>query len=158
MIRTEEREFDGVQVLSTQLDVIRQSRLLGRLGKLLGDSLAQVVVALADVAAVGGKDAAMAALSKKNLADLAPAFTAAFERLDEAEHDQLLLRILAGTEVVVDGKKSNLLALDKINRAFDGRLATLYKVVWFALEVNYAGFFTGPSDGSDEAPAAKESA
>lgn len=158
MVRTEEREIDGLRVITTQLDFVRQSRLFARLGRLLGESMVDVVLVLASAAAKGGKAAAMDVLGKVDLRELAPALKAAFDKLSEEEHDQLLLKILAGTEVIVDGRKSDLLSLDKLNRAFDGRLAAGWKAAWFALEVNYADFFTGGSGGSDAPRSPTESA
>lgn len=140
-VRTTERDIDGLVLISTQLDAVRASRLLVKLGKVLGPCLAQLASVIASRGNVADLD----------VGELGPLLGEAFAKLDDLEHDRILLAIFAGTEAIVDGKKQNLLALDKVNRAFDGRLGALYKAVWFVLVENYADFFPAAAARSPSA-------
>ena len=129
MQKCEERAFADeagtLQVKTTQLPALRAFRLLSRLGKLLGPSLGKL-------RGVGLKSDASA---------LTPAIAALADSLDPDQIEALAVQILEGT-LVVDGKQARTLnTAAAIDDVFGGRLMTMFKVMAFAIEVNFRDFF-----------------
>lgn len=146
MQRTEERVFTDAEgditVKSTQHAALPAFRLMGRLGKLLTPALSQFK---------GVK-------FKSDVSSLAPVLAALFERLDPAESDSLAIQVLCNTLVVAGGKAVTLTSADAINQVFSGRLLSMFKVMAFAVEVNYKDFFLGLPSGVAEPKAATDPA
>lgn len=61
---------------------------------------------------------------------------------------------LKRTVVIAGGQARSLINDRAINDAFDGDTLALIKTVWFALEVNYSGFFPGAGSPAAAPPAA----
>lgn len=131
-VRSETTEIDGLKISTTQFGAIRQSKLLARLGRAIGP-LASILIP-----AMSGKpeDALKAVME----IDLGTAISAVFARLDGDETEGLLKDILGQTSVIVDDKNIALDGTANIDRAFSGRLLTLFKVVGFVLKVNFMDF------------------
>lgn len=120
-LKTETKTIDGLDVRVTQFGARRAHRLNFRLLRLLGPTLLPI--------------AARGEIDLGNL-DLG----AALASLDEREAEPLLLEVLAGTQVVVDGRVLDMNRPEMLDAAFDGRLLTMYKAALFALQVNYGDF------------------
>lgn len=113
--KTDQREIDGLRVETTQLPPIRALVLSKRLLPVIAPLLA------------GGD---LAQLDAGSLGD-------GLEKLDDRAVVDLLLKTLAGTTVQVDGEIRTLGDENAINAVFMGRFATMLRVAWFAIEVNF---------------------
>lgn len=131
-LKTERREIDGIALVSTQLPAMRSFRLLARLGR----ALAPAVGALRGVTL--GMDATV----------LAPAIAAIFEHLGPDEAVTLALAALQSTVAIVDGKQVELTSETLLDIAFNGKPLALLGAVRFALEVNFADFFSAAAAAS----------
>ncbi len=139
MQKTEQRDFTDdeglLQVHSTQLPALRAFKLMTRLGKLLGPSLAQ-----------------LKGVKLKAKADaLLPVLTTLFEALEPDEAESLAQQILEGTLVIAGGKSVTLNSQPAIDAVFGGRLLSMLRVMSFAVEVNYRDFFRGLAPGAGAA-------
>lgn len=123
-----------ILVKSTQHAALPAFRLMGRLGKLLTPALA------------GFKGIKF----KSDVSSLAPVLAALFERLDPSESDSLAIQVLCNTLVVTGGKATTLATATDINNVFSGRLLAMFKVMAFAVEVNFKDFFLGLPSGAAE--------
>jgi len=149
--KTEERTFTGedgssVLVKTTQLPALRSFRLLARLGKLMGPALGSLK---------GIK-------LKSDVASLVPALMRLSETLDPDEIESLASQVLEGTLVVSHGRAVPLQSVDQINGVCAGDLMLLFKLMAFAVEVNFRDFFRGFSqavvpNGPPDAPDAPAS-
>jgi hypothetical protein len=115
---TLERDIDGRRYAVTQLPAMRALRLLNRLGRIAGPAL---------VGLVEGASAPPGALGL--------AAEGVFERLSDEELEALVKELLSSARV--DGKE----LLPQFDLHFQGRMGTLFRVLSFALEANYGGFF-----------------
>lgn len=118
-IQTIEKEINGAVYSCTQLPARRAIKLKAKLIKLVGPTLAQL---FSDGEGAKSKVAAVELLANA---------------LDESNFSDLIVEILAGVR-----KNGMELQPAIIDLEFAGDFATLYHVVWFALEVNFASFFT----------------
>lgn len=123
--KTEKKTIGELEVTTTQLPAMKALALSTRLGRAIGPALASAA----------GLDDGM------NVSALAPAVAALFTTLDGAEAQALTKEILQSTTVVHDGKQIHLGDASMIDHVFTGRLADLFAVVRFALEVNFTDFF-----------------
>jgi hypothetical protein len=144
-LRTNELDLGrGLVVYNVQLDSIRASRLLAKLGKMFGPTFVQLAMSLA----------AGQTVVTMNVLEIVPVLAQAFGEIEDPEkHDKLLLAIFVSTEALVDGRKINLLAIDKIMRAFEGRLLDMYRAAWFVLKENYGDFLPAGSSPESSEPA-----
>jgi hypothetical protein len=126
-LKRETRSIDGLDFAVTQHGARRSLRLDARIMRQLGPGLADV---LTGERVDGGDLAAMA----RGLVPL-------FAHLTDDDADALVSEILAFTSVVVDGCNLEMSKAAHFEQAFAGRRMTLWKVVGFALEVNYRDFF-----------------
>ncbi len=137
-LRTEEKEIDGLAVSTTQLGAWKALGLVPRLGKLLAPALAK----LASMPGAGK-------VSEADLSAIAPALASLFASMDGNEAQALVRDLLAGTSVKVEGdkgpRKVELTNPGAIDGVFEGRLMTLFRVVWFALSVNFTDFIDAAS-------------
>jgi hypothetical protein len=115
---TLERDIDGHRYAVTQLPAMRALRLLNRLGRVAGPALATLV---------DGGAAAPGALGL--------AAEGLFERLPDEELEAIVKELLASARA--DGKE----LLPQFDLHFQGCMSTLFRVLSFALEANYGGFF-----------------
>lgn len=135
-IKVETREVAGYSVTVTQHAVLRQAVLQVRLGKIVSGMAGSMGMPrlLAGIVA-GGEQAALQMLPL------------VFAELQESEVVPLIGEILRNTFAVqqtdTGPAKHEFTTPEAINGAFAGDLLTLYRVLWFALEVNYRDFFSG---------------
>ena len=131
-----EEEVDGLPFRVVPFSAYHALGLLARLAKAIGPALSSL----------SGYDA------NTDLKDLAPALRVAFAALDPAEAQVLTLEILKLTSVLLDdgtGKPAPRVELntkEKFDRVFSGRLKTLFKVLGFALRVNFSDFIAGSAN------------
>ncbi len=125
-IETREKEINGSRYTVTQLPARRAIRLKAKLIRILGPVIAQVFVTVTE---------------KKNDLDQKDSIVKAVEllgaNLNENDFENTIVEILQG--VRKDGVE---LVPAIIDMEFAGDMASLYQVVWFVLEVNYANFFS----------------
>jgi hypothetical protein len=148
MQRQEERVFEDegqpkLRIMCTQHAALQSFRLMGRLGKLLGPALRTFR---------GVK------FKGQDVGALAPMLASLFEDMDSDKIESLTKDILAGCLAVgVGGKALSLDSAENIDLVFSGRLLTMFKVMAFALEVNYRDFQKGLSDGAKKENGVAES-
>jgi hypothetical protein len=131
-MRTSDKStIDGLEFTTSMLPARRAARLGARLLRLSGPLLSKLDgVKMSDDVSV-----------------LASAMISLFQTVDDDELESLQAEILCGTSVKITlpGKKKpdnvDLLDGDMIDLVFTGRLATMYKAMKFAVEVNFADFF-----------------
>lgn len=125
MIETREKLISGATYTATQLPARRAIRLKAKLIKLFGPVLAQVFMAIQ-------KDDES---SQKN--GLVQAVEILSNHIEENSFENLIMELLVGVR-----KNGMELTPAIIDMEFAGDMESLYHVVWFVIEVNYANFFT----------------
>ena len=120
MRESKTEHFEGLAVTVQQLPAMRAVKLSRRLAALLAP-LAPALAADGDVSVLGE------ALGK------------ALEAFSEKDLEALIKEVLEGATVEEDGKISPL--LPRFEDIFAGRVLLVYRVLIFALEVNFADFF-----------------
>lgn len=132
-VETREVEIDGVRFSVTQLGARAAMRLLPRIGRIVGPAIADATNAIP-----GGN------LGEADVAKLGGALGTLFDRLTPEEQDALLETLLQGARVQVEGKWAPL--MESFDFLMAGKALTVYRLLWFALGVNY-GDFTGALRG-----------
>jgi len=144
-MKTDEREIDGILVKTVQLPAMRAFKLLARLAKAVGPALG--VLTKFD--------------PNTQLEAVAGEFAGAFASLDADEAERLVPEILIKTTVFIPderGGSEKLLTKDRIDDIFTGRLMTLFRVVGFALQVNFQDFYAGSAPAAPRNPSAPSAA
>jgi hypothetical protein len=140
MLKREDEVIDGLHFTVVQFPAMYGFGLLARLAKTIGP----VMGSLSGI--TPGTD----------LGTLGPQFADALAALDADEAQRLVLDILKSTSVVIPdatgGRKVEFSDRTKIDDVFSGRLKTMFKVVGFALRVNYADFNAGSDPAANVAP------
>jgi hypothetical protein len=131
MIETKEKEINGATYSVTQLPARRAIRLKAKLIKLFGPALAQMVLQTT------------AENESKSKNSLVAAIESLAASLDPAEFENLVVEVLQGSR-----KNGKELLPQIIDLEFAGDMESLYKLLMFILEVNYANFFTMLGIGS----------
>ena len=121
-------DIGGVTYQVTQLPAMRGFKLLNRLGRTFGPTVADLL---------GGATS----LADLNVAFLAPSIRELFDRLTEAELETLTKELLGQALVTLEGKTKPLMPVFDIH--FAGRYDDILKLLWFAVEANYGSFFGG---------------
>jgi len=121
MQRTETRVFDDLAITVQQLPAMRAVKLSRRLIQIA----APAVTALKDLSA----DASV----------LGEAISNALAEFSEKDLEALIKDLLETATVEQEGKIAKVMPL--FDELFRGKVFTLYKVLAFALEVNFADFF-----------------
>jgi hypothetical protein len=148
-IRSETKEIRGTTFTVTQLTATRSLKLLNKIGKVLGPSLAHLGRAIE-----GGGDLRS---SDVDFGEIGAAAAALFEKLsDDALFDTITRELLAG--VTVQGKDGVVPLFSGPSTAtFDAVFADhpsdAYRLMLFALEVNYQDFFGAIAGLKDRAVA-----
>ena len=134
MIQTKEKTINGAKYSVTQMTARKALRMKAKLLRLFGPSLAQIFLPSKDKPMDGmafSKDEAVKAL--QNLVC----------ELQEDDFEKLCMELLVGVR-----KEGMELTEQIIDLEFAGDLASLFQVVWFVLEVNFASFFGESGIGS----------
>lgn len=127
MIQTKEKTINGAKYSVTQMTARKALRMKAKLLRLFGPPLAQIFLPSKDKPMDGmafSKDEAVKAL--QNLVC----------ELQEDDFEKLCMELLVGVR-----KEGMELTEQIIDLEFAGDLASLFQVVWFVLEVNFASFF-----------------
>lgn len=148
MIKTESKNIDGHEVKSTQLPAMRSLKLKARLGRVAGPAVKELGAVAGDLADWKDDD-------DVDFEKLAPALMALAANLDDATVDELFPQILASTTIVKDNRQIELDSSENINNAFTGNLNLMFKVVAFALKVNFSDFLLGAVGDAAQSKAPK---
>lgn len=131
MRTSDKRTIDGLEFTTTMLPARRASRLGARLLRLAGPVLRRL----------GGIKMG------DDVGELIPALFVIFETISDDELESLQAEILCGTSVKMklpgdkQARNVDMVDGDMIDLIFTGRLATMYKAMKFAVEVNFSDFF-----------------
>lgn len=117
----------SVDLMVQEFGARAKSKLLSRLGRVIGPALAKAPTELTD---------------STNVSDIAPAFAQFCAALDDKAQDELFVSVLCSSQVVAGKEVFALDTLEKIDRAVGADLGLLYRLLWAVLEANF-GDFTG---------------
>lgn len=130
---SETRTIGDVEVTITKFDVTRAAPLAAKLGKIMAPALAELQIV---GFALEGRTSVL-----DQLVGLAPMLHQVFESVALAgDFNALAGEILAGTSVVYDGKKYDLVKPGAVTLAFGDDLDAYTRTIAFALEFNFKGF------------------
>lgn len=127
----ESRDFEvaGRRFLVGQLPAMRALKLLNRLGRVVGPSLA---------AAVG---AMKGSLAETDVSALGEAAKQLFDRLAPEETEGLLRELFATVEVFSEDGTKKGPVMPQFDLVFQGEMLGVFALARVALEVNYGDFF-----------------
>lgn len=133
MLEAQTETIDGTAFTISPLPAMKAFLMLQRLGKVLGPALARVAGAVKGDAVDG--------------AGAADALVLLFSGLPPEELETIVRDLLAGSLVLGEGGKAAPLMTGGANGkgvfdvVFQGRMGTLFKLLAFAIRVNYRDFF-----------------
>ncbi len=131
MIETLDKTINGSNYSVTQLPARRALKMKARLIKLFGPSMAQFFMSA----------------EKKSDQGFVNAIEKLSQTIDEHTFESICVELLTG--VRKDGMELNPQLIDM---EFAGDLSSLYQVMWFVIEANYANFFSLIGIGSQSLP------
>jgi hypothetical protein len=135
-IETKKETIGGHEVAVTQFPARQAIKLKIKLARIFGPGLAELL---------GSATGEGKALSERDIPG--SAFSSAFQRLAEAVDPDLFMslieEVLSSTRI--DGHEVDWAVMDQ---NYAGDLGTLYRIVFFALRVNYSSFFEGGGIGN----------
>ena len=148
-IETKEKTIGDHAYQVTQLPASKARKLLTRLFKVAGPSVGKALEGL-------GKTLKQTVASKKegegltinlrdlDLSKLSDAVTLLAQNVFEEDFEYVVAALLEGerVRVQIDGKWP-VLTLESSDMLFAGKLDQMFRLIAFALEVNFAGFFGG---------------
>ena len=132
MTETKSMTIDGYEVRCTQHPARRATRLLAKIGRVVGPAITNAQAAGVSM--------------ESNIAALGPALSALFAELDDQAADTLLCEILSNSSITMPNDSGQMVSFDlskpeMIDLAFSGKLGTMMSCAKFALEVNFGSFF-----------------
>lgn len=127
MKTAQSKTIDGIEFSVEQLP--------GRAALLLSRRLAAIGAPALAKAFTGFKGTSIA---DAEISNLGAATAALFDRLPESEFTELVDQLLSTAWVTRDGKRGPLLPV--FDSIMQGHTATAYKLLWFAIEVNFGPF------------------
>lgn len=128
MIEPQKKTIDGFEIQISPLPALQATRVFHRLGKCISPSLAK------GMGLVRGEKVDLASLE---LSSLGGAFSSFFETCSENDLMYFIDQLLGSA--IVDNK----MLKGVIDVVFQAKILTLFKVLVFAIEVNYSDFFKG---------------
>jgi hypothetical protein len=128
------RTIDGSTFTVQQLPAMQSVLLLHRLAKTMGGGLLKVL------AGAGGGGGPKVDLRALDVDSLIPAMESFFDRFSEADLERLLRQLLE--TATVQGKGGEMALLPVFDVELQGKPMTVFKLLAFALEVNYRDFFS----------------
>lgn len=127
------RHFDGIgEVTISLLPALKAQLLWVRIARIVGPPMARIIQALER-----DKLAQLAEGNPAGVGGISEAVEILASKMTEAEFDGIRRELLALAHV--DGKP----LLPVANVLFQGKVLALFKVMWFAIEANYADFSEG---------------
>lgn len=139
--------IDGHEYEVTQLTAKRAVRFALRLSKIFGPVLFPILkAALGAAGAAGGEGSKPGKvnlgeiLGNMNIDSLGPAVENFFDRCSEQDLDYLQSELLSNA--LMDGKP----LWPQYDLAMQGQLTTIFKLLWFAMRVQFENFSQGPQE------------
>lgn len=130
MTKTERKSIDGIDVEVTQLTAMKSLRMFHRLATAVGPAFGELMGAL------GGRKNALDAELDPRALGLAVSKLCMSVSADDLE--SITRELLETARVHINGQQGRL--MDQFELLFQGKLPTLFKVLAFALQVNYGSF------------------
>lgn len=128
----ETREIDGITFTVTQMPAMKAVTLLTFIGKRLGPALARAVSS--------AQQALGANMTQEDVVVVAEGVGGLLNALEESDAERLLRDMVFDKTVMqFDGKGAHV-KRDTFDALFQGKVGTVYKLIAFAFEVNYADF------------------
>ena len=124
MVESRSKEIDGRSYTVTQMPAMKALRMTHRLGKALGPAIGHLAVQ-------DGQEVDIERIGK--------ALEALFTAMSEDDLETITKELLNSATVIVDSKSLPVLA--QFNTLMAGQIETVFKLLGFALEVNYGSFF-----------------
>ncbi len=141
MIEPHKKMIDGFEIQLSPLPALQGARVLHRLGKcvtpVIGSAMGLIRGEKVDI-------------SSLDISSLGGAFTSFFQTCTEADLMYFIDQLLS--TAIVDNQRLK----DVVDVKFQARLFTLFKVLFYAVEINYSDFFKGLRDKSAEKQAEKK--
>lgn len=142
MVKTEEKEIDGIRFIVTGFPAIPALHMKARLGLVIVPAFTQLLSGSgAEIFKKGTK--ALDTKMEDVLPLIGPAIETLLTKITPDEFTSICVALMKGTIVVLperDGAKAKKVELSRgdaaFNEVFSGDLATLYKAIWFVLQVN----------------------
>jgi len=131
MIETKEKVIDELNVKVVQFGARRGLKLKMKLIKTFGAPLLKMI----DGMGVKTTEIKEVMNSDINLGAMGEGLNLLFTKIDEDVAEKIIDEILAGT--FIDDKEVKVV----FDQVFSGNFLTMYKVIGFALEVNFGSFF-----------------
>lgn len=125
MQETQTKIIDGMEVSVSQLPARRAMKMFNRLGRVFGPALGKIMASSPD------------GLKTMNIGAMGDAVAMLFEKFTDSEQDFIMNELLA--TAVVDNKP----LMPIFDTMMRGKTLTVYKLLAFALEVNYGDFLGG---------------
>lgn len=142
-IETVSKEIDGVTYRATQIPAMKAVKLLNRIGRVLGPTLAKLGGAVGAAFAPGRKLTEVD-VSAIDFSKFGEAVELLFEGLDDETTERILRDLLAGVSFEKPDGSVGALFPDSRTVAFDqhftGRVLSVGKVALFAFETSFGGF------------------
>lgn len=136
MLKQETQTIDGLSFTTTQFPAMRAFTLFSKLVKTIGPAITVL----------------SGANPESDVAELAPSIATALKDVDPDAMTILAAEVLSSTSAVMTGPSGAaqvpLNSVDGINLVFMGRLMTMFKVLAFAVKVNYGDFFGGSASAA----------
>jgi len=136
MVKTETKTIDGHEITVTQYTAREGLAIFTKLGKLLSPALNELY-----------KVDDLTKIDTEGAGNILPALSVVLNGLSETEFTPFILRILRST--FIDKKN---VTEEIFDMEFAGKYTLLFKVVGFALEVNFKDFFGAGGIGSLRQP------
>lgn len=132
MVQTQEETIDGIAFTVTEFPAMKALALKARILGLVGPAFARIVGSIDPALLKEGVK-----VTSLDLAQLAPAIDALVGALTPEHFSRLCLDLMAGTIAITsEGKHELSRGEAAFNQVFSGQLETLYKALWFVLQVN----------------------
>jgi len=125
-----EKTIDGLTFTVQQLPAMRSLKLMHKLGKTIGPAMLKALSG-----APAGKEIKVGNI---NVADMADGVSLLFDRLSAEDTESIVRELFETTMVTENGQTFQLMPV--FDNVLAGKMATLFKAVKFALEVNYQDF------------------
>lgn len=141
MIETREKVINGSTYSATQLPARRALKLQYKLIKIFGSAISQVLLPSLsdDKGKVEGSTISLG-IDKRGISSAIMSITS---QMDDACFESLIKELVQGVR-----KEGRELTDSFIDTEFAGDLSTLWKVIWFVLEINFDNFFEDLGFGS----------
>lgn len=135
---THEVTIDGIVYSVQQIPSRRALKLFNRLVRLCAPAAAGAVQAVQSVSDLNNLK-----LSELNVGALVGSIGTIFERLTDAEFDNVCKELLTGARIVEgeDVADPDISKGEVFDQHFKGRLENVYTLLHFALKANYGNFF-----------------